>query len=415
MLELLEQQRAAFFSELPVPPAIRQDRLRRAVSMIEENSGALCAALCRDRAQPDQESAMRIEVAPALAALRAALRDAAAWTRPVRGHRLWSRLRHGDDTEYQPAGVVGIAAPAADPLRKTVHLLADALAAGNRVLVQFDPATPHLGRVFAQLASRYFDSLELYILDGKTEDAGAFATLPFDLLVTAGPADAINLTATRHEPSGKSPAIIGRSADLAKVADAVIAHKFGKADRLPPDYLLVPAEEMEAMASWLWRAAMHLLPRRADPGPPPSDAGLAHLERLIEDARARGGEILVAGPSDTRRTPLHIVRHTTEDMEVMREGGGASILPLLGYGSIDDAIGAIHRLGVPAAIHHFGRDDAERRHVLARTISSVIALDGRSLAAAKDNARPVDSAPKPDPARGGAGFRGFSRARRIFR
>lgn len=437
MLETLEQQRAAFFSELPVPLAIRQDRLRRAVAMIEENSGALCAALCRDHAQQDQDAAMRIEVTPALADLRNALRNAEARMRPAYGHGLWGRLVGGGSrTEYQPVGVVGIAAPAVQALRQTVSLLANALAAGNRVIVQFDSATPHLGRLFAQLSPRYFSSLELHSLDGQAEDAGAFGTLPFDLFVRGahsadadhanGTARNIGLSSAAIRHSGKSPVIIGRSADLAKAAEQVIASKLVKSGHmsLTPDYLLVPAEQEEAMASWLWRAAMHLRPRMAGHAEidlPLSDAKLARFTHLIEDARARGAEILIAEPPDRRgragvqHMPLHIVRHATEDMLVMQEEICGPILPLLGYGHIDEAISVIHRHKTPVAIYHFGRDDAERRHILARTISSVIALDGRSLAIAQTSVPSEDAEPDLDAVHGAMGFRDFSRARRIYR
>lgn len=435
MLEMLEQQRAALFSELPVPLAIRRDRLSRAVAMIEENSGALCAALRRDDAHQDQASAMRVEITPALAALRSSLRNAAAWIRPVYAHGLWGRLvRRGDSIEYQPMGVVGLAAPATLAFHQTVSLLASALTAGNRVMVQFDSATPHLGRLFAQLSARYFDSLELHILDGQAEDTGAFEKLPFDLLVTGAPANAdpanegarsTGLSGATIQCSGKSPVIIGRSADLAKAAEQVIAIKLVKSGHisLSPDYLLVPAEQEEAMASWLWRAAMHLRPRMAghtEIDLPLSDAKLARFTRLIDNARARGAEILIAkrpdrhGQTGVQHMPLHIVRHATEDILVMQEEICGPILPLLGYGHIDEAISQIHRHKPPSAIYHFGRDAVERRHILARTISSAIAFDGGSLAIVQAS-MPQASVGLLNTAIGEAGFREFSRARRIYR
>src|SRR3546814_15798796 len=54
------------------------------------------------------------------------------------------------------------------------------------------------------------------------------------------------------------------------------------------------------------------------------------------------------------------------------------ILPLRNYARIEDAIAAIHRHAPPQVIHYFGRDPAERRHVLGRTLSSAIAIDGRA-------------------------------------
>src|SRR3546814_9784237 len=87
-------------------------------------------------------------------------------------------------------------------------------------------------------------------------------------------------------------------------------------------------------------------------------------------------------------------------MLVRREEVTGPILPLRNYARIEDAIAAIHRHAPPQVIHYFGRDPAERRHVLGRTLSSAIAIDGRALSATKtgkDLALDVDD--------GEAGFR----------
>src|SRR3546814_6885003 len=97
-------------------------------------------------------------------------------------------------------------------------------------------------------------------------------------------------------------------------------------------------------------------------------------------------------------------------MLVMQEEVTGPILPLRNYARIEDAIAAIHRRAPPHAIHYFGRDPAERRHVLGRTLSSAIAIDGRALSATKTGknlALDVDA--------GEAGFRRLSRVRHVYR
>jgi coniferyl-aldehyde dehydrogenase len=108
--------------------------------------------------------------------------------------------------------------------------------------------------------------------------------------------------------------------------------------------------------------------------------------------------------------PLHIVRHASDDMLVMQDEVAGPILPLRHYARIEDAIAAIHRRAPPHAIHYFGRDAAERRHVLGRTLSSAIAIDGLALSATgtgKDLAVDGDD--------GEAGFRRLSRVRHVCR
>ncbi|WP_326914337.1 aldehyde dehydrogenase family protein [Sphingopyxis chilensis] len=396
---MLEAQRAAFFADLPVSLAVRRDRLGRAMLMIEENADALCAALAADQANQDAASAKRTEVAPALAALHTAMDGVGRWMRPAGDRGLLARLGGGGDyVEYLPVGVIGISAPAALPLLHAAGILASALAAGNRVMLKFDNASPQLNELVGRLAPRFFDPLELVIVS-----AGAFADLAFDLLVTSKE-QGDGVTFAR---SGKSPAIFGRSADFAKAAGKVIAHKRVRSGRVPlaPDYLLVPEEQEEAAAGWLWRAAMQ-------PGGKEGalvDAEQGRVARLLDDARARGGEVMTAEPRGGGLT-LHIVRHASDDMLVMQEDVEGPILPLRNYARIEDAIAAIHRRAPPHAIYYFGRDAAERRHVVDRTLSSAIAIDGRALLAAKaDAGMTINIGP------GEAGFRRFSRARHVCR
>src|SRR3546814_9277354 len=106
--------------------------------------------------------------------------------------------------------------------------------------------------------------------------------------------------------SGKAPVMFCRSADFAKAADKVIAHKRVRGGRMPPapDYLLVPEEQEEAIAAWLWRAAMRPGDKEAAVL---TDAERRRVTRLLDDARARGGEVMTAEPRGGS-VPLHIIQ-----------------------------------------------------------------------------------------------------------
>ncbi len=401
---MLEAQRAAFFAELPVSPAVRRDRLRRAALMLEQNAPALAEALVADRATRDAESAMRDEVMPGLLALDEARQQLAGWMRAEggRGWLGWLGLR-GDSLEYQPVGVVGIVAPAVLPLARTAQLLAGALAAGNRVLLRLDAASPHLAELLPALAPRYFDPRELAM---RADGAGGAGV---DLLVSGAPA-AVEAGAGPAR-AGKSVVILGRSAKFPRAAADVVAAKRFEGGRAPlaPDYMLVPAEQEEAVAAWLWRAAM----QAGGEGAPPLPAETCdRLAALLEDARARGGEVMTAEPRGAGM-PLHIVRHATPDMRVMREEIAGPILPLANYARIEDAIALTHRLPPAPALYYLGRDPVERRRVAQGTLSSLLAADGQMLAVARGSLAAPDLPPPASEAE--AGFRRFSRVRRICR
>lgn len=397
---MLEAQRGAFFADLPVSLAVRRDRLRRAVLLIENNADALCDALAADQPNQDSDSARLIEVVPALATLRASIDGVSCWMRPEGRRGLLARLGGaGDYVEHLPLGVIGIAAPASLPLLRTAGILAGALAAGNRVTLKFDPASVQLGRLIGALAPDFFDPLELAVASGDD-----FTEQAFDLLVTSEAQEGDGVAIARLS---KSPVILGRSADFARAAGKVIARKRLRGGRAPlaPDYLLVPEEQEGAIAAWLWRAAMQQGVKDAVL----TDVEEQRLARHLDDARARGGEVMTAEPRGAAM-PLHIIRHASEDMLVMQDDIRGPILPLRNYARIEDAIATIHRRPPPLAIYYFGRDAGERRHVLARTLSSAIAIDGRVPAAAKAGAGMTLNIDH-----GQAGFRRFSRTRQVCR
>ncbi|SNS25940.1 aldehyde dehydrogenase family protein [Sphingopyxis indica] len=395
---MLEAQRAAFYAGLPVSPASRRDRLQRAMQMIGQNAEALCRALVADGTAPDAESARAAEVEPALAALQAALDGVERWMQPEKARGLLARAR-GDHVEYQPIGVIGVALPASLPLFRIAGLLAGIFAAGNRVMLQFDAASPRLAELVGELAPHFFDPLELAVVTD-----GGFAELAFDLLLTHEPQEDHAAMAAR---SGKSPVIVGRSADFAKIAGTIVAHKRANGGRAPlaPDFLLAPDDQEEAIADWLWRAAVRAGGDRALL----SGTEQRRLTRLLDDARARGGEVRTAEP---RRggMPFHIVRHASDDMLLMQEDIRGPILPIRNYARIEDAIAAIRRRPPPLSIYYFGRDAAERRHVLEQSLSSAIAIDGAVPSLAKAG---LDAGR--DIGRGEADFRRFSRIRRVCR
>ena len=245
---MLEAQRAAFYADLPVSPARRRDRLQRALQMIGQNVDALCGALVADGAASDAESARVAEVEPSLAALQRALDGVEHWMQPEKARGLFARGT-GDYVEYQPIGVIGVGVPASLPLFRIASLLAGIFAAGNRVMLQFDAGSPRLAGLIGDLAPHFFDPLELAVVTD-----GGFADLAFDLLVTREPREDETAMVAR---SGKSPVIVGRSADFAKIAGKIVAQKRANGGRAPlaPDYLFAPDDQEEEVADWLWRAA----------------------------------------------------------------------------------------------------------------------------------------------------------------
>ncbi|HEX7656234.1 MAG TPA: coniferyl aldehyde dehydrogenase [Sphingomonas sp.] len=398
MQDTLDRQRAAFMAELPVSLSIRKDRLRRAAAMISDNADRFCEALSEDFGHRSREQSMVTDIAGSIGPINHAIKHLDAWAakdkRAVQfplgllGAKAW--------VEYQPKGVVGIIAPWNFPVNLVMGPVAGAFAAGNRAMVKTSEFTPRTAALFEEIASDYFPSEELAFFSGGADVGKAFSELPFDHLLFTGAtgigrhilhAAADNLTPVTLELGGKSPVIVGRSADLAQATERVALGKMLNAGQicLAPDYMLVPAEEEPRIVEGLKAAASAMYPTLLANPDYTSIVNDRHFQRLsdwLDDARQKGATIETVNPggedfggTNARKMPLHIVRDVTDDMTLMQEEIFGPLLPIRRYDTIDGAIDEVNRRARPLGLYYFGKDDAERRRVLDRTISGGATLD----------------------------------------
>jgi coniferyl-aldehyde dehydrogenase len=396
--DILERQRRAFMAELPVSLAARQDRLRRAVAMVSDHAGRLCDALSEDFGHRSRAQSMITDIAASVAPLKHALKHVRRWMKPERKPVLFPLGLLGGRgwVETQPKGVVGIIAPWNFPVQLVMSPLAGVFAAGNRAMVKTSEFTPTVAALLEELGAQYFAIDELAFISGDADAGKAFAALPFDHLLFTGAtgigrhilhAAADNLTPVTLELGGKSPVIIGRSADIARATERVALGKMMNAGQicLAPDYLLVPEDKEAEVVAGLTAAAGAMYPTLLANPDYTAVINDRHYQRLtdwIADARARGAEIIAVNPagenfaaSNSRKLPLHIVRNATDDMIVMQEEIFGPILPVRTYREVDGAIAEVNRRDRPLALYYFGSDAAERRRVLDRTISGGVTLD----------------------------------------
>jgi coniferyl-aldehyde dehydrogenase len=398
MRGILERQRAAFLAELPVGAAVRKDRLRRAKALLLDNRDALARAVSDDFGHRSTEQTLLTDIMASVGPLNHAAKHLDGWmAREKRkldfplgllGARAW--------VEYQPKGVVGVVAPWNFPINLTFGPLAGVLAAGNRAMVKPSEFTPATSDLLAALAGQYFDAAELAFVTGGPEVGKAFTELPFDHMIFTGAtsigrhvmrAAAENLVPLTLELGGKSPTIIGRSADLGRATDRVATGKMMNAGQicLAPDYMLVPEEKEGEIVEGLKASAAKLYPTLLANDDYTSVVNGRHRERLesyLADARDKGAEVIVVNPANedfsaqnTHKMPLHIVRKVSDDMKIMQEEIFGPLLPVVTYKRVEDAVDYVNRRDRPLGLYYFGEDAAEQRQMLDRTISGGVTVN----------------------------------------
>ncbi len=398
MQDILARQRAAFTAELPVTAAVRKERLRRALAIVLDHRDRLVAAMSEDFGHRSPEMSQMTDIMASVKPIKHAMKHLDAWMRPEKRPLdfplglLGAKAR----VEFQPKGVIGIISPWNFPVNLTFAPLAGVLAAGNRAMIKPSEYTPVTSALMKELFAAAFDETEIAVVTGGAEAGKAFSELAFDHLVFTGgtgigryvmAAAAKNLVPLTLELGGKSPTIIGRSANIAQATERVAMGKLMNAGQicLAPDYLLVPQEQEGEIVAGLKAATAKLYPTMLANPDYTSVLGARHRERLeahVADARAKGATVEVVNPGNedfskqnTNKMPLHIIRDATDEMTVMQEEIFGPLLPVRTYGTIDGAIDEVNRRDRPLGLYFFGTDKAEEARVLDRTISGGVTVN----------------------------------------
>ncbi|MDM7941293.1 MAG: coniferyl aldehyde dehydrogenase [Hydrogenophaga sp.] len=392
---LFDAQHSASRQQIDVPLALRRDRLARLRALIDTHGTALSDAV---QADFGVRSRQVTEVAD-LFVLRAAIgqlhKELPHWMKTRRVPTPLYLQPASAHLQRQPLGVVGVIGPWNYPLQLNLGPAATALAAGNRVMLKPSELTPHSSALMASLVQGVFSAEEFSVVLGGADVAHDFASLPFDHLFFTGStavgrkvaaAAAANLTPTTLELGGKSPCIVDASCNLDEAALKIAHGKLLNAGQtcIAPDYVLLPRGQEAAFERAYSAAVARLFPviaGNADYTAIVSDRHFARLQALLGEASAQGARVVdvaPAGPtgaSTARQMNPTLVFDPSPGLRLMDEEIFGPILPVVAYGSVDEAIRYINARPRPLALYWFGSDAAVRERVMASTVSGGVSIN----------------------------------------
>jgi coniferyl-aldehyde dehydrogenase len=389
---LLARQRAAFTASRPEPISQRKDRIKRAIALVKDHGEAFCKAMSADFGSRSMHQSMLTDIAATVGAGNHALKHIDQWAKPEKRKVQFPLGLLGARAElrFEPKGVIGILSPWNFPVQLAFGPLMQVLAAGNRAMIKPSEFTERTSELMAELTAEYFAPEEVAVITGSPEVAAAFSSLPFDHLVFTGStatgrrvmqAAAANLVPVTLELGGKSPVVLGRSADFAKAGERIAIGKMMNAGQicLAPDYLMVPEDKQEEAVAGVVGAASAMYPRLLDNDDYASIVSDRHFERLqglVTDARDKGAEVIEVNPAgedfanaNQRKMPLTILKNVNDGMAAMQEEIFGPVLPVMTYKAVDQAVDYINEHDRPLGLYYFGEDKAEQERVLTRTIS----------------------------------------------
>ncbi|GAA0796151.1 coniferyl aldehyde dehydrogenase [Marinobacterium sediminicola] len=437
---LLDVQQQAFNREGAVSAETRKARIQQVIDLLVDHCDALADAMGADFGEgtsggrPRAFSIMN-DVLGSLGSLKHARDHLEEWMKadPRKPFVPYDQLGGQAEVLHQPKGSVGIIGTWNAPLFTLFSPLACALAAGNRAILKPSEVVPQTAALVAELVSAHLDPEIVGVAVGDAEIGAAFASSPFNHLVFTGStavgrkimrAAAENLVPVTLELGGKSPVIMGRSADLDDACRRLAIAKGTNGGQIciSPDILYVLADKLESVITSLKEHFCQFYPT-VDDNPDlvaaVNDSHLQRVESYLTDARERGVRIESSHPEasgTTRKRPLRLVINPPADSLVMQEEIFGSALVVKPYEELDQAIEDIHGRGRPLALYYFGWDADEEEKVLSNTLSGGVTVNDLMMHAAMHEA-PFGGvgASGMGHYHGYEGFLEFSHARTVFR
>ncbi|GAB3628286.1 coniferyl aldehyde dehydrogenase [Pandoraea terrae] len=392
----LDVQRRAFTAAGSVPAATRRQRLQRVIDMLVANADAFAAAMQADFGHRPAVFSIANDVLGALGSLKHARDHLETWmgddARPSVapfdnfGATAWVR--------YQPKGVVGIIGTWNAPLFTLFSPLACVFAAGNRAVLKPSEVTPQTAALVAGLVGEHFAPDELAVITGGPDVAAEFSAQPWDHLVFTGStgvgkqimrAAAEHLVPLTLELGGKSPVLIGQTADIHNAAERIVVGKTLNSGQLcvAPDVVWVPAEKAEAFlaeAREIFEGMYPDVAHNPDVTAIVNEKHFARVEGYIDDALRRGARVETLGEAvekdaANRRLPLRAVVNPPLDADISQFEIFGPAFVLRTYDELHDAVAQINAGARPLALYYFGADDTERNWVLDHTLSGGVSIN----------------------------------------
>lgn len=379
IMSVIKRQRAFFDTGITKTFGFRQAALARLEGALESYEGELCDALYRDLHKSGSESRMA-EIGLTRAELKFVRSHLYRWMKPKTTVTDVSQIPSRTYTVAEPYGVTLIMAPWNYPVLLCLEPLIDAIAAGNCVVLKPSAYAPIVSSVLKKLVESVFPSKYVAVIEGGREENAILLEQRFDYIFFTGSVTVGKLvlekaakyvTPVTLELGGKSPCIVGRTADIRIAAKRIAFGKLLNAGQtcVAPDYLVVHEDIREKFLKEL--AAQLSRMERGDALKNPDYPRIVnekHFHRLC--GLMEGEKVYCGGRSceETLQIEPTILEDITVGSPIMQEEIFGPIFPVLTYSTPEQLEKIVKTFEKPLAFYLFTQNPGMKEWAL-RTFS----------------------------------------------
>ena len=371
---LLERQQTFYRSGATIPVSFRIAQLKKLYAAVRKYEAEINAALLSDLGKSGYEGFM-CESGLALSEISYMLRHVRSFARRKTVYTPLAQFPSHSYRQPVPYGCTLIMSPWNYPFLLSIEPLADAIAAGNTVILKPSAYSPATSAVIGRIVAECFSPDYVAVVTGGRAENAALLDQPFDMVFFTGSQGvgrevlrrcAERLTPAVLELGGKSPCIVDASADLALAARRIVFGKYLNCGQtcVAPDYVLCERSVKDAFLEQVKRQIRLQFGEsplaNPDYGRIINDKHFSRLCGLINPEKVVHG-----GERDERacRIAPTVMDGVTREDAVMGEEIFGPIMPIMTYDDFDEVIADLKTRDKPLALYLFSSDKAHIRRV----------------------------------------------------
>lgn len=359
--------------------------LKSLYSLFKKEEDSICKALFEDLGKSHFE-AFTTEIGIVLSDISLNIKNIKSWSKPREVPTPMTNFYGKSKIYTEPFGKALILGPWNYPFQNLICPMVAAIGAGNSVVLRPSVSAPSMYRWFEKYLTNVFPKKYIEIIPFETPHEEVLARKYDFYFYTGGikvgkiiaRTAAENLAPYVLELGGKSPVIVDETANIKKAAKRIIWGKMINLGQtcIAPDYILVHHKVKQALLDkMVYYLDLWWSDKAKNPAPIGHIINDMHFERL--EKMITNEHVFYGGKSNPRTKFIQptILKDIGLDHPTMQEEIFGPIIPVMSFGSLDEAISIIDQHKNPLSFYIFSSSKKNTRYLIKQVPAGGITVN----------------------------------------